>query len=115
MYISLLNDPSMGHTMVLSLHLLKLLKSSRRFIDLMTTVKYDSISCIKCLQPIHSQLKVWWNGYAIGYNHMISVVSIRDEATPPSLPPARGRGGTEHALQTGILSHVGDSQRFQEG
>ena len=47
-----------GHGMVVALHLLKELKSSRKFIELMTT-KFD-IRCkeIKCLHPIRERLKV---------------------------------------------------------
>ena len=45
------------HGMVLALHLIKLLKSSRKFVDLMTK-KYDSIRNIGCLEPIHCQLQV---------------------------------------------------------
>ena len=47
-----------GHGMVVALHLLKKLKSSRKFIDLMTT-KFE-ILCkeIKCLRPIHEKLQV---------------------------------------------------------
>ncbi len=46
-----------GHGMVLSLHLMKLLKSSRRFIDLMTK-RYDSLKNISCLTSIHLELEV---------------------------------------------------------
>ena len=51
-----------GHGMVVALHLLKKLKSSRKFIELMTT-KFE-ILCkeIKCLRPIHEKLQVqYWN------------------------------------------------------
>ena len=47
-----------GHGMVVTLHLLKKLKSSRKFVDLMTT-KFDMICKeIECLAPIHKQLQV---------------------------------------------------------
>ena len=47
-----------GHGMVVALHLLKVLKSSRKFIDLMMT-KFE-VRCreIKCLWPIHERLQV---------------------------------------------------------
>ena len=47
-----------GHGMVVTLHLLQKLKSSRKFIDLMTT-KFE-IKCkeIECLRPIHERLQV---------------------------------------------------------
>ena len=47
-----------GHGMVVALHLLKKLKSSRKFIELMTT-KFE-ILCkeIRCLRPIHEKLQV---------------------------------------------------------
>ena len=48
---------ALGHGLVLSLHLIKLLKSSRKFADLMTS-KYDSLKDIGCLKPIHLQLQV---------------------------------------------------------
>lgn len=48
---------TLGHGMVLSLHLIKLLKSSRKFTDLMTN-KYDSLKDISCLKQIHLQLQV---------------------------------------------------------
>ena len=60
---ALLNDEesgggsARGHGMVLALHIMKLLKSSRRFTDLLTK-KFDAIcSGINCLQPVHMQLK----------------------------------------------------------
>lgn len=43
--------------MVLALHLMKLLKSSRKFTDLMTN-HYDTLKSINCLRPIHMQLQV---------------------------------------------------------
>jgi len=49
---------SRGHGMVLALHMMKLLKSSRKFTELLTT-KYDSICRgLNCLQPFHEQLDV---------------------------------------------------------
>ena len=47
-----------GHGMVVALHLLKKLKSSRKFIELLTT-KFE-VMCkeILCLRPLHDQLKV---------------------------------------------------------
>ncbi len=58
---SLLDDKALdcgsSHGMVLSLHLLKLLKSSRRFADLLTT-KFDPLRIIKCLHPIQQQFTV---------------------------------------------------------
>ena len=60
---SVLDNPAMGeeitlgHGMVLALHLIKLLKSLRKFVDLMTK-KYDSLQDIGCLKPIHDQLQV---------------------------------------------------------
>ena len=47
-----------GHGMVVALHLLKMLKSSRKFIELMTT-KFE-IVCkkVECLRPIHNQFQV---------------------------------------------------------
>lgn len=60
----LFSDPSTGggdvggHGMVAALHVLKKLKSSRKFIELMTT-KFE-IMCkeIKCLRPLHDRLQV---------------------------------------------------------
>ena len=49
--------------MVLALHLMKLLKSSRRFTDLMTK-KFDAIKNITCLKSIHQELQV--RGVACG-------------------------------------------------
>ena len=47
-----------GHGMVLTLHLLKILKSSRKFVDLMTT-KFETLCKeIECLRPIHDKLQV---------------------------------------------------------
>ena len=46
----------MAHGMVLALHLIKLLKSSRKFTDLMTS-KFDSLRNINCLRAIHDQLQ----------------------------------------------------------
>ena len=48
---------AMDHGMVLALHLIKLLKSSQKFVDLMTK-KYDSLRVINCLKPIHCRLQV---------------------------------------------------------
>ena len=47
-----------GHGMVVALHLLKKLKSSRKFIELLTT-KFE-VMCkeIMCLKPLHDRLKV---------------------------------------------------------
>ena len=50
-------ENTLRHGMVLALHLIKLLKSSRKFVDLMTK-KYDSLRDICCLKPIHDQLQV---------------------------------------------------------
>ena len=47
---------SCNHGMVLALHLIKLLKSSRKFTDLMT-LKYDALRNISCLRSIHDQLQ----------------------------------------------------------
>ena len=47
---------ALRHGMVLALHLIKLLKSSGKFVDLMT--KNDSLRDINCLEPIHCQLQV---------------------------------------------------------
>ncbi len=53
----------LGHSMVLSLHMLKLLKSSRKFTELLT-FKYDAICRgISALKPIHQQLTVIQNDY----------------------------------------------------
>ncbi len=46
-----------GHGMVLSLHLVKLLKSSRKFVHLMTK-RYDDLKNISCIGGIHQELKV---------------------------------------------------------
>ena len=47
-----------GHGMVVALHLLKKLKSSQTFIELMTT-KFETLCKeIVCLRPIHNQLQV---------------------------------------------------------
>jgi hypothetical protein len=48
----------LGHGMVVALHLLKSLKSSRKFVELMTS-KYDArYKAITCLESIHDRLKV---------------------------------------------------------
>ncbi len=50
--------PHCGHGVVVALHLLKLLKSSRRFTELFIK-KYDSvIKGINCLEPFYGQLQV---------------------------------------------------------
>ena len=47
-----------GHGMVVAFHLLKVLKSSRKFIELMTT-KFEMRSKeIECLRPVHERLQV---------------------------------------------------------
>lgn len=45
------------HGLVLAMHLMKLLKSSRKFIDLMSK-NFQHMSNIDCLQQIHTELKV---------------------------------------------------------
>jgi len=50
-------DCALSHGMVLSLHLFKLLKSSRRFANLFLT-KQDSFKIIRCLQPIQAEFNV---------------------------------------------------------
>ena len=65
-----------GHGMVLALHLMTQLKSSRKFLQLLTK-KYDSIcSRLHCLQSFHEQLHV---SVCImkGYNVYTSIVPIR--------------------------------------
>ena len=47
-----------GHGMVVALHLLKELKSSRKFIELMTTKFEMRCREIGCLRPIHERLQV---------------------------------------------------------
>lgn len=47
-----------GHGMVVALHLLKELKSSRKFIELLTTKFNAMCKEIECLSPLHDQLKV---------------------------------------------------------
>ena len=48
----------LGHSMVLSLHMLKQLKSSRKFTELLT-YKYDAMyRGITALKPIHEELTV---------------------------------------------------------
>ena len=52
------NSNLLGHGMVVALHLHKCLKSSRKFVELMTS-KYDArCNAITCLQAIHDRLKV---------------------------------------------------------
>ena len=47
-----------GHGMVLAMHMVKLLKSSRKFSEMLTK-KYDSICHgLHCLQTFHEQLTV---------------------------------------------------------
>ena len=46
-----------GHGMVVALHLLKAFKSSRKFIELMTT-KFDTCKDIMCLVPVQKRLQV---------------------------------------------------------
>lgn len=50
-----------GHGMVVALHLLKVLKSSRKFIELMTT-NSEVPRKVQCLWGIHEQLQVCCNG-----------------------------------------------------
>ena len=50
-----------GHGMVVALHLLKVLKSSRKFIELMTT-NSEVLRKVECLWGIHEQLQVRCNG-----------------------------------------------------
>lgn len=45
------------HGLALALHLMKLLKSSRRFIDLMTN-KFDNLKDISCIGYIHEKLRM---------------------------------------------------------
>lgn len=58
----ILNSPAkgdvmtQGHGMVLAMHLMKLLKSSRKFVDLMTN-KFNHLKSIHCLRSIHQKLK----------------------------------------------------------
>ena len=60
---SILSSPKMGqdanlrHGMVLSVQLLKLLKSSRKFLMLLTK-NYDSVNSIQCIEPVHHKLRV---------------------------------------------------------
>ena len=60
----LLNDNAMGggktggHAMVVALHLYKLLKSSRKFTELMTNNFETTIKGVDCLIPFNDQLKV---------------------------------------------------------
>ena len=60
----LLNDDAMGggkaggHAMVVALHLYKLLKSSRRFTELMTKNFETTIKGVDCLIPFNDRLKV---------------------------------------------------------
>ena len=60
----LLNDDAMGggksggHAMVVALHLYKLLKSSRKFTELMTKNFETTIKGVDCLIPFNDQLKV---------------------------------------------------------
>lgn len=59
----LLDDESMGggivggHRLTLGMHLLRHLRSARRFTDLLTN-KYESCRDINCMQYFHQQLKV---------------------------------------------------------
>ena len=46
-----------GHTLVLALHLLKRLKSFRKFTDLLT-VQFDAVRGISCLEQFSVDLKV---------------------------------------------------------
>ena len=47
-----------GHAMVVALHLYKLLKSSRKFTELMTTKFNETIKEVNCLKPIKDQFEV---------------------------------------------------------
>ena len=47
-----------GHAMVVALHLYKLLKSSRKFTELMTKNFETTIKGVDCLIPFNDQLKV---------------------------------------------------------
>ena len=59
---SVLENPDIGatsahrHGMVLAMHLIKLLKSSRRFVDLITK-EVDDLKCITCLGSVRQKLK----------------------------------------------------------
>ena len=47
-----------GHGMVLTLHMVKQLKSYQKFSELLTT-KYDTLCCwLHCLKPFHEQITV---------------------------------------------------------
>jgi hypothetical protein len=69
----LLNDDAMGggksggHAMVVALHLYKLLKSSRKFTELMTKNFETTIKGVDCLIPFNDQLKVHYNMLNIGF------------------------------------------------
>lgn len=89
-----------GHGMVLALHLMKLLKSSRRFTDLMTK-KFDALKNISCLKSIHLQLQVGVvKGVAMGLVEYSSCAADSPgiEATPLLVPATRSRGGAEFPL-----------------
>lgn len=49
-------DMAQGNGMVLAIHLMKLLKSFRRFTDIITK-KFDDLKNIKCLRFVHDKLK----------------------------------------------------------
>lgn len=56
------------HGMVLSLHLLKVLNSSRNFVDIMTSKNYmySALININCLKTIHEQLQVSLGSHNMG-------------------------------------------------
>ena len=66
-----------GHGMVVALHLLKVLKSSRKFTELMTTKFEMRCREIKCLWPIHKRLQV----------RMLSDCPTDDQVSYVCLPP----------------------------
>ena len=73
-----------GHGMVLALHLLKQLKSSHKFSELLTE-KYESIChWLNCLQPFHKQFAVCTVSVCV----FICTIQSKEEITLPQGPLA---------------------------
>ena len=67
-----------GHRMVVALHLYKLLKSSRKFTELMTKNFDTTIKGVNCLIPFNDQLKVGRCGCGLlcTYSYRVSMYTV---------------------------------------
>ena len=72
-----------GHAMVVALHLYKLLKSSRKFTELMTKNFETTIKGVDCLIPFNDQLKVLVLHVCFPYESCMVILS--DTSTDPKI------------------------------